>query len=174
MRNHKTAVRRRGFTLIELAMVLAIAALIIGSVMLFFGSASTNQKTNDVTQETANIAQIVRGLYSGQPDYSGITTASIASSSQMPNKWVSGNTLRNGFQGSVTVTPSGANNAQFAVSFSNLPDYACTKIATYDFGTGSYGVTAGTTTQYGSPLTPVAAEAACNGGSGNTLTFYLY
>ena len=39
---------KRGLTLIEAAMVLAISTLVVAGVMVLFQSASTNSKTNEV------------------------------------------------------------------------------------------------------------------------------
>jgi prepilin-type N-terminal cleavage/methylation domain-containing protein len=170
----RTMSRRRGFSLVEIAMVLAIAALIIAGVMLFFGNASSNQKSNDTIAEVANIAQIVRSLYAGQSDYTGITTAVVAQSGQMPAKWVSGVTALNNPFGKSVVISTASGTSQFSIALSGLPAAACVKLATYDLGTGTYGTLAGNTASYGGPVSPATAQTACASSSANTVTYYLY
>src|SRR4051794_95238 len=88
----RAARRRRGhgIGLVELALALAIGALLVAGAVVYFSNASTAQKTNDAMSESTAIQQVVRGLYAGQPDYTGLTSNIIAASKQLPSKYIKG------------------------------------------------------------------------------------
>ena len=86
---HKSIFRRakeRGLTLIEAAMVLAISTLVVAGIMLFFQTASSSNKANNVLSQLAAIQSAVQSLYSGQPVYTGMDTDTIGSSGILPEK----------------------------------------------------------------------------------------
>lgn len=176
----RASARRKGLTLIETAMVLAIAAVFIAGVMLFFQNASISAKTNEATSQLAAIQQAVRTVYAGQASYdvngASIVEGLIATRS-VPSKMVNSTTqsLRNAFNGSVEIAPV-ASGANFDVVFNGLPSDACAKMLTMDFGRGLLSVSGSATVQSAGgssgssgstgPMTPTDAGAAC--GNSNT------
>ena len=169
-----------GFTLLELTMSLAIIAVLIGGIVLFFSSASTSQKTSDLMSELANIQQAVHSMFSGQPNYSTITTSVISDSQQIPAKWGGGTgALNDPFNGNVTITPAGsiqggpATDGAFTVEMDNIPEAACVKIVTQDLGPSLIGVAIGAApTAVTGALTPIQAQAECVGQSVNV--FWIF
>ena len=164
----------RGFTLLELTMSLAIIAVLVGGIVLFFSSASTSQKTSDAMYELGNIQQAVHSMYSGQANYSTISTQIIAQSQQIPSKWGGGTAqLTDPFNGATNVTPEGnaiqggpAANGSFVVEMDNIPTSACVKMVTQDLGPSMLGVgVGGPPTTITGPISPVAAQASCGGGT---------
>ncbi|MGU3404739.1 type 4 pilus major pilin [Methylobacterium brachiatum] len=176
----RAAARRRGLTLIETAMVLAIAAVFIAGVMLFFQNASISAKTNEATSQLAAIQQAVRTVYAGQASYdsgTGSIVQGLIATRSVPAKMVntSTQTLRNAFNGDVDVQPV-ANGANFDVVFNGLPSDACAKMLTMDFGRGLLLVSGSPSAQTAGgsggssgatgPMTPTDAGEAC--GNNNT------
>ena len=176
----RAAARRKGLTLIETAMVLAIAAVFIAGVMLFFQNASISAKTNEATSQLAAIQQAVRTVYAGQASYdsaNGTIVQGLIATRSVPSKMVNTTTqsLRNAFNGDVDIQPV-ANGANFDVVFNGLPSDACAKMLTMDFGRGLLSVSGSATVQSAGgssgssgstgPLTPTDAGAAC--GNSNT------
>ncbi len=167
--------RNRGFSLVELAMVLAIIALLVAGIMLFFSNASQAAKTNDAMTELAAIQQTVRSLYAGQPAYTGLTAAQVGASGQLPNKWTNGGTtVIDPFGSTVTFTVVTTNTAgdSFSVELAGVPQAACNKMLTMDMGTGVLSLkgTAGSAV-VGRGMTPAEAEAACSSQNANTPTW---
>jgi major structural subunit of bundle-forming pilus len=157
--------RNSGFGLVEIAMVLAIVAILVAGIMLFFNNASSAMKANQSGEELATVSQVVRSLWAGQSDYSSLSTAAVAGSGQMPKQWVKSSTaLTNPFGGAVAV--SGTNvNANFYVFMSSVPNLACERNATTDMGTGL--VAAFLDTQPVTfPMTPANAATPCMVSSG--------
>jgi major structural subunit of bundle-forming pilus len=171
----RSKMREAGFTLLELTMSLAIIAVLIGGIVMFFSSASTSQKTSDLMSELGNIQQAVHSMFSGQPNYSTITTSVISDSQQIPAKWGGGTgTLNDPFNGQVNITPSAAiqggpaTNGAFVVEMDSIPVPACVKIVTQDLGPSLLGVTIGSApTVMTGAMTPVQAQAECAGASVN-------
>lgn len=158
---------RRGLTLIEAAMVLAILALVVAGVMLFYTNANTSRQTTAAIGELAAVQQAVRSLYGGQPTYSGVSASLIASSKALPARMTSGSTLRHSFNGQIDIAEASAGGgvgSGFQVTFRNVPQEACVKMLSYDFGRGLYaaGVGSATRTQAtGLPFPLNAANAEC-------------
>lgn len=176
----RAAARRKGLTLIETAMVLAIAAVFIAGVMLFFQNASISAKTNEATSQLAAIQQAVRTVYAGQASYdsaNGTIVQGLIATRSVPSKMVNTTTqtLRNAFNGDVDIQPV-ANGANFDVVFNGLPSDACAKMLTMDFGRGLLSVSGSATVQSAGgssgssgstgPMTPTDAGQAC--GNSNT------
>jgi prepilin-type N-terminal cleavage/methylation domain-containing protein len=168
--------RHSGFSLVELAMVLAIVALLVAGIMLFFSNASTANKTNDAMTELAAVQQVTRSLYAGQPDYTGLDTAVIAAAKQLPNKWVkAGTSLTSPFSSAVTVVASTTNSANdsFTVTFNGLPDTACNKMVTMDLGTSMLNLSANGTAVPARAMTPAEANASCNNANNDVVFWTL-
>ena len=171
--------RQRGITLLEVAMGLAIGAIILAGTMLYFQNASTNSKTNQAISDLANVQQAVRTLYGGQADYTGLDNSIIYDSKAVPQrmKGATADTLYHAFNGAITVAEDTGSAALFDVQFDNLPDEACQRLAVMDLGTGmqSVGVAndgatfvnpaAGT----GHPMLPAEANAECKDNANSIL-----
>ena len=169
----KTA--RRGLTLIEAAMVLAILALVIAGIMLFYTQANSSRLTTAALNDLAAVQQTVRSLYGGQAQYTGVTTAIIADSKNLPAKMTSGSTLRHSFNGTIIIAAADAGagtGSGFSVEFSNVPKDACVKMLTSDLGRGLYSAGASVIQNQNSglPFNPTQATASCN-ATNNTITW---
>ena len=161
---------KKGLTLIEAAMVLAISTLVVAGVMVFFQSASTNSKTNETMAQIGEMAGIVRSLYSNSPTYAGLSTNALIMSNSLPNKMINGSSVYHAFNGTVSVTPAnygtGGSNNTFYMQLNNIPAEACAKMAPMDMGRGVVTLRIGST-NVALPTNPVTAATAC-GRSGNT------
>jgi major structural subunit of bundle-forming pilus len=162
--------RRRGFSLLELAMVLALGVLIAVGVMMFYTQANTSRNTQNAIIEVGAIQQAVRSLYGGQSTYTGLNNTILVNTKALPARMVSGtNGLRNAFSGAITVEPAnsgGGTSSGFSVKFEAVPQDACTKLAAQDLGRGVYSVTVGSTTRTAGsgtppPFDPGSAATAC-------------
>ena len=135
--------RDRGLGLVELALALAIGALLVAGAVLYFANASAAHKTNEAMSQLTAIQQVVRGLYSGQPDYTGLTSNIVALSKHLLSKFIKGTgaaaAITSPFNAALTVLPTsrtaGIGVTHFTVNLVGVPDQACTKMATTDFVT---------------------------------------
>lgn len=167
--------RQKGYGLIEIAMGLAIAALLVAGAMMYFSNASTAQATNDAMSEMGALQQVTRSLYSGQPNYNGLTDTLIAGSKQIPAKYVNvaGTGLTSSFRGPVTVA-SFNTDQNFQITLTNVPQQACNKMATTDLGTGMVDLTInGGTAVAARAMTPAEANANCSSNANSIVwTFF--
>lgn len=176
LRKRLAAKARRGLTLIEAAMVLAILALVVAGIMLFYTSANTSRQTTAALGDLAAIQQSVRSLYGGQSSYLGLDTAGLAATKALPARMItSANGLRHSFNGAVTVsadTAAGGANSGFSVRFDSVPQEACVKMLSSDLGRGLFSAGASTIRNQtqGLPFTPPDATASCSAAN-NTITW---
>ena len=154
----------RGLTLMEVAMVLAIIGIVIAAALLYFNTANTSQKIVSALGQVAQIQQSVRTLYSGQSDYTGLTTALIAGSEALPASMTNGTSITHSFNGAVTVVEN-ANPRNFTITFAGFPSDACTQMLTKDLGRGlvsaSSSAVPALVVQPNLPMNLTVATAAC-------------
>ena len=73
-----------GVTLLEIMLVLAIAAMIIVMSVRYYQSASANQQANSLLQQLQAITAIADGIGQSANSYSGVNTNSVKV--MMPNQ----------------------------------------------------------------------------------------
>jgi prepilin-type N-terminal cleavage/methylation domain-containing protein len=157
-----------GLTLIELSVALAVAALIIGGALMMASTANTSQGTTQTVSEMNAIHAAVKGLYYGQGSYgTGSLNSVLIASNKLPSTIsVSGTTLTNGFQGTITITGA---TSQFTVTNTGLPTSVCVGLLASAGATWSGVTVAGTAVTL--PTTPAAAATACSVSATPTLVF---
>ena len=166
--------RKRGLTLMEVAMVLAIVGIVIAAALLYYNSANTARQTSSALGQLAQVQTSVRSLYAGQANYAGVTTAVLADSEALPSSMISGATIRHAFNGPVTIASApaaGGANSGFSVQFANVPQDACKQMLTKDLGRGvfSAGVGGNVAVQPNLPYTLPNATAACTATYNNVV-----
>ncbi len=181
----------KGLSLIESAMVLALAATVTAGVMFYYQSASDSNKTQAAISEVMSATSAINGLYIGQSSYDGLSERVLKNSSAIPDNYKKDNKIMNPFGGDLVVT-AGSNGSSYGYSLKldKLPKSACISLATLNLGTSAagYGINHNTTTSItignavnGSTAKKTAispAEAAdetngCNKASDNSVTYYM-
>jgi type II secretory pathway pseudopilin PulG len=160
--------RRRGFSMVEIGLVLGVVALMIAGAMLFFRSASVAQKTHQSLQQLMLVREAVQVSYMGSPDYTGLDASVVAGSRLIPRQMVK--------PGATAAAPSGLYHAfnapilvndlssgqHYQITFTNIPWAACVRMVTVDFGRDLFDIEVnGAHIYYGRTLTPLEAETAC-------------
>lgn len=169
--------RQRGLTLIESAAALAVLAVVVAGALLVYTMADGNRKTTEAISQLAAIQQSVRSLYGGQATFTNLTSAALASSNSLPQRMISGTTIRHAFNGAANIAAADAGGGAasgFSVEFTNVPKDSCVKMVSADLGRGLYSVTVGgqTRSQAGTPppFDPSTAITAC-ATSSNTISW---
>lgn len=174
--------REKGITLIEVAMALALVAIVTAAIMYSFQSASISQRTETAMKDLAALQNAVRTLYGNQPNFSGINTADMVAARVIPNRLVqNANTgeLRTAFNGGLEIAPDDAGGGAasgFSISFADVPSEACVRLAVLDLGSGLVRLTVGGTPPYNenSPnWPPLTSEAigACGSATEVDMTW---
>lgn len=182
-----------GRSMVEMLGVLAIIGVLSVGGIAGYSKAMAKFKTSKALDQVSTTVANVRTLYSGQPNYSGLTTAIAIQMGAIGAEMLSGQSptsasaAYNAFNGSVTIsatTVSGRKNAGFELVFSGLSKEACVQMASSDWGSGSGSglvsvqagaATAGTTAAGTLPLNLATAASGCNSeGDTNKVTWVYY
>lgn len=135
--------RRAGFSLVEIAMVLAIIALLVAGILLFFNNAQQMWKTNDATEEMAFVLNGITSMY--QDNYQNfdtdtLTLQQLQSGMAIPNRWVasSGTGLQSAYGRALAYGDSTFPGWDLVIE--NLPYTACISVANTAWSTLSNAV----------------------------------
>lgn len=184
----------KGLSLIESAMVLALAATVTAGVMFYYQAASDSNKTQSAISEVMSATSAINGLYIGQNGYTGLDANVLKNSSAIPDNYKTTNGISNPFGGALNVGAAGtsAQNAfGYYIELTNLPKSACISLATLNLGTSAVGYGIGVNNpsgsyNFGADLTSgtpkktniTPAEAAdltkgCKDGSENKVAYFM-
>lgn len=179
----------KGLSLIESAMVLALAATVTAGVMFYYQAASDSNKTQAAISEVMSATSAINGLYIGQSNYSGLTESVLKNSSAIPENYKKGNQITNPFGGDLTVGAAETTAFGYHLTLDKLPKSACISLATLNLGTSAAGYGIGVTdpkkvanftglSSTGGKATAITpSEAAntngCTDGNGNKVTYFM-
>ena len=85
--------RKKGFSLLELMLVLGIIAALIVSAFIIYPKVQLAQKTDQDLRDITNITNGIKELYSGKANYEGLTVQAVINSKIAPDYMVEGNKL---------------------------------------------------------------------------------
>jgi type II secretory pathway pseudopilin PulG len=183
-----TTSRRRdnqlGYNLIEAAIVLGVAALIVGAIFAAWSSVNSQARMRRAQDQLTVIVNQIRTTYGNRntldasasgPDF----TNALVNSGLLPDSWIvntSSGALGNPYGGLILVTPDSMPSSSMRdamnISFSSVPKEDCYKLANGMLGTGrSQGLVriGPTTVNNNSSFNDIKGNV-CTSGS-NTITF---
>lgn len=174
----------KGLSLIESAMVLALAATVTAGVMFYYQSASDSNKTQAAISEVMSATSAINGLYIGQSGYSGLGVSVLTNSSAIPDNYKKSDKIKNPFGGDLEVgTGNTGDGYGYKLTLTQLPKSACISLATLNLGTSAagYGVNTDTLNNSGSSgnsktgaITPSEAAGWCSdNNSANKVTYFM-
>ncbi|MEH3361566.1 type 4 pilus major pilin [Escherichia coli] len=175
----------KGLSLIESAMVLALAATVTAGVMFYYQSASDSNKTQSAISEVMSATSAINGLYIGQSSYSGVSASVLKNSSAIPENYKSGEKIMNPFGGELKVGTSTNNNFGYYLALEKLPKSACISLSTLNLGTSAaaYGVFSDSSSLEGTQfngtnvktqsISPSDAAGLCQDGSSNVVAYFM-
>ncbi|HBK9553381.1 TPA: pilus assembly protein [Escherichia coli] len=176
----------KGLSLIESAMVLALAATVTAGVMFYYQSASDSNKTQAAISEVMSATSAINGLYIGQSGYDQLSVSVLTNSSAIPDNYKKENKIMNPFGGDLEVTSAQANQGYgYSLKLTQLPKSACISLATLNLGTSAagYGVNVnagnGSITLGNTPntkkeaISPSAASGFCNRNDASNEVIYF-
>lgn len=130
--------RKRGFNLIEAAIVLGVVGLVLGGIWVAASAVQTNLRRSEASKALLQIVQNVRNLYANQSPATATTINSeMISARAVPSDFVSGTTLLNPWNGAVNVALSGAGPADTVeVRYAAMPREVCVDLTSKNTGSG--------------------------------------
>ncbi|HAJ3884326.1 TPA: pilus assembly protein [Escherichia coli] len=182
----------KGLSLIESAMVLALAATVTAGVMFYYQSASDSNKTQSAISEVMSATSAINGLYIGQSDYSELNVNVLKNSSAIPDNYKTNtNKILNPFGGELKVGPANTGRSfGYYLGLENLPKSACISLATLNLGTSAagYGIFNNSNSLGGAsmedslsainkaknkPISPSEAATVCQDNSNNLVAYFM-
>lgn len=151
---------RRGVTLIEAVLFISIALGLIVGGLVFFQQASLAARTNDAVRSISSIASEVRAAYRTQDSFAGLEPPVLIASGAVPSSQIVADAdgsgpltapgIVNEWNQAVGVAPSPATlvgfptatnvlDRFFEITYNNIPEAACTRLATASDGNGPIG-----------------------------------
>ena len=187
-----------GRSMVEMLGVLAIIGVLSVGGIAGYSKAMSKFKLSKVMDQVSMTVANVRTLYSGQPNYKGLTTqvaiqmGAIGAEMLNGEKTNSATNAYNAFNGKVFVEAA-QDNRSFWVTFTGLGKEACVALGSSDWGSGSgsgligVGVTdksdaalkqlppnSGTTEDASLPLPLATAAQGCNGSGDTNVVVWNY
>lgn len=179
-----------GRSMVEMLGVLAIIGVLSVGGIAGYSKAMAKFKLSKAMDQVSNTVTNIRTLYSGQPNYDGLTTEIAINMGAVGAEMLNGvdtataSKAYNAFNGEVTIAEADDGRA-FTVKFDGLGKEACVALSTADWGSGSgsglVSVTTGPTAKSGTtadatlPLKLSEAAAGCSDkGDGNSVEWKYY
>lgn len=173
--------RRRGLTLLESLLAIAIGAAVIVAAIIFYTSAQGNNLTNNAQTQVQGIVANTRSYFAGFGSYIDLGTdasnqevavnARIFPSSMIPNGTTS---PRNPWNGDVSLV-SDATGKSFVLTFQEVPLEACVRLVSQiasSMGASLISTSVGGT-NLSSPYTAATVASACRDPNSNTITWTM-
>lgn len=171
---------KRGFNLVEMAIVLGIAGLVIGGIWIAANAVQANIRKSDGSKGLVQIVQNTRNLFANQsPAVNSNIVSALINARSIPADYISGTaSASNPWGGSVIVGLSGPGPANtIDVAYAAMPKEVCIELSSRNtVVSGPAGLTqllinngSSTVTVTTFPYLPATAATDC--GATNTLTW---
>jgi len=118
--------QQKGFTLIEVLVVLAIAGAALAGVLVFQANAESRNRVNNTINAVINTVGNVKSIYASAGSYATVTSANLVNAGVVtPPFTISGTTILDPWGGTVTVGGSGP---FFGMSFLAPDNETCVRL----------------------------------------------
>jgi prepilin-type N-terminal cleavage/methylation domain-containing protein len=174
---NRTTNRESGFTLLELLLVIGVAALLLIGAIATYRLVTDGNKTTDsirmllsVRQETETMAEQQGGLYTGI----AFATGTSNTASPMVTSGILRDKQKNPFNGNITIATTadagGTADANLNVTFDNVSQSGCSKLAqAINSPNEIIKVTINGTAYSTFPVTAVQAATSCSSTNLDTI-----
>ncbi|WP_407579587.1 type 4 pilus major pilin [Citrobacter koseri] len=180
MKSLKKRKSKKGFSLLELLLVLGIVAALVVAAFIVYPKVQASQRSQAESNNIATIQAGVKALYTSASSFTGLNNSVAVQAKIFPDNMLSGSgnnaTPVNAFKGDVTLAaantgPSGATASSFSIQYKNVPASECTKIISATAGNFYIASVNNTVVKpAGGVLDVAAAASACSSNeTSNTL-----
>ena len=129
--------RKRGFNLIEIAIVLAVIGLVIGGIYMAASAISENNRQLTMKRQVIQIAQNVRSVYATQNKFTALTFQQVKALNLFPGDLdQTMSQFITPYNDLVSLKVSTSSDQNFVISYGSLPTGSCIKVLVSLFGSG--------------------------------------
>ncbi len=123
----KMKLNNKGFSLLELLLVVAVGAVLLLSGLAVYQNVTNNSKINDSTRLLNVLKQETQRLFQGEGTYPSGTdlTPILINADVVPSSNVRGTDITHPFNGNVTLEGAGGT---FTMTYAGMPKAACVKL----------------------------------------------
>jgi hypothetical protein len=154
---------RRGFNLIEAAIVLGVVGLVIGGIWVAATAVNSNWQNSRTQQQIVQIVANSRSLFNRQSLPNADVTSALIAAGAIPSDMVQGSVARNLWNGTITVSTQDV--GRIIVSYSAVPRSNCInllqRVSANDAQTGLSLILAGACA-FGGSMSLADASTACS------------
>jgi len=172
MKAYQSLNKQRGLTLVETLVAVVVGLIILAGAFVVFGMITSSNKLSNAEQDLTTTQLNIKQLYQGQPNYTGLSNAVAFAANVFPQDMAtSAINVIDQWNGAVTLAAD-ANPTEFDITFAGVPQDACIKFASFEFGQWVSLTINGTNipqTQGTSPVT--VAATACVAGPNNAVVW---
>ncbi len=159
---------QKGFSLLELLLVVAVGAILILAGLAIYRNISQNTEVNEASRLINVLKQESQRIFQGEPAYTGLTNTVLTNANVVPAKYTTGaGVITTPFNTVITVTVNGTNIDEFDILVNNVPQEACLKLGLeYTVNDSDFvSVTIGTTTITAPTVSNVNTACGATGGN---------
>ena len=122
---------QKGFSLVEIMLVLGLVAVFIGVVFMTYSKVKSNSDVNTEVQNITAIQGGIHRLYASQSNFTGLSNAVIIAANIPANTTFTpgSTTITNRWGGSVVAAPSAAPATTYTITTDTVPQTECTDLA---------------------------------------------
>ncbi len=124
----------RGFSLLELLLVISVGSILILSGIIIYRNVSSSLNNNEAARLISILKQETKSMYKNEPDYSGLNGSILVRAGAVPPKYVFGNNIKTPFprfRARPNIEPlmilNSASTGAFSIGFPNATASFCYK-----------------------------------------------
>lgn len=152
---------QKGFSLIELMVVLVIIGVLTAIVISQFAKASQRSKISETVSLIGSIQSAVNEITQAN-SHAEITVASLIGSNRLPGKYIEGVKLYTPFGTEITSNYS-VNGQDYTILFSSASKLACENLANAALMTDAASISIDGTKLIDAAMSQTGVKAACDG-----------
>ena len=160
-----------GWAIMSAMIAITISLIMLGGIFAIVQMTMQGSRVQEAQKNIGSIRTNVQQLYSGQPDYSGLSNDVIIDAGLAPESMLgsAAGELKNTWNSAVTVEPASSVH-QFTVTYDGVPQEACIELAKFGYGSWQKVTVGGTSISQEGGGAISDATGACSSGD-NSLTF---
>lgn len=129
---------KKGFTLIELILILGLITLAIIAIYTVYNKKRTDVLVKNQTIYLAQLAQGINGAFSSTTNFTVLNPTNVIATRVVPTAMIESPTvIRNLFGGTVTFSGTNGTPPIFSITLNGIPQEACSLLATTPFADNS-------------------------------------